>query len=200
MRKENSPEGAARRKARRAALDNKDYEFNAQGAEIGQFYESSAVVSDGGTRPEASQDRMLRHQKSTYPGLRLPHAWIGDRDAKFSTHDIAKDTGFTLFTGITGQPWADAAAEVAAGLGIDLVAVVIGEGLEVQDLYGDWMRQREIDEDGVILVRPDKHIGWRSHQMVADPQSALFEVLASILGHPAPDAGISIGDLMELAH
>jgi len=36
--------------------------------------------------------------------------------------------------------------------------------------------------------------------MVADPQSALFEVLSSILGRPAPDAGISIGDLMELAH
>ncbi|MBV1778461.1 FAD-dependent monooxygenase [Paeniglutamicibacter sp. ABSL32-1] len=200
LRKENSPEGAARRKALRAALDNKDYEFNAQGTEIGQFYESSAVVSDGGTRPEPTQDPMLHHQKSTYPGLRLPHAWIGDRDRKFSTHDIAKGTGFTLFTGITGQAWADAAAEVASRLGIELAAVVIGEGLEVQDLYGDWLHQREVDEDGVILVRPDKHIGWRSHRMVQDPGAALFEVLSSILGRPVPGPAVSIDELMELAH
>lgn len=157
------------------------------------------MVSDGGTRPEPTEDPMLHHQKSTYPGLRLPHAWIGDRDRKFSTHDIAKGTQFTLFTGITGQAWADAAVKLGSRLGIDLVAVVIGEGLEVQDLYGDWLHQREVEEDGVILVRPDKHIGWRSHRMVEDPQAALFEVLSSILGRPATDTGISMEDLMELA-
>ncbi|WP_411733834.1 FAD-dependent oxidoreductase [Paeniglutamicibacter sp.] len=200
LRKENSPEGAARRKALRVALDNKDYEFNAQGTEIGQFYESSAVVSDGGTRPEPTEDPMLHHQKSTYPGLRLPHAWIGDRDKKFSTHDIATGTQFTLFTGITGQAWADAAIEVASRLGIALQAVVIGEGHEVQDLYGDWLHQREVEEDGVILVRPDKHIGWRSHSMVEEPETALFEVLSSILGLTSPGAGASVDELMELTH
>ncbi|MFL4474152.1 FAD-dependent oxidoreductase [Paeniglutamicibacter sp. MACA_103] len=200
LRKENSPEGAARRKALRAALDNKDYEFNAQGTEIGQFYESSAVVSDGGERPVQMDDPMLHHQKSTYPGLRLPHAWIGDRDRKFSTHDIAKGTQFTIFTGITGRAWADAAAEVGARLGIELAAVVIGEGLEVQDLYGDWLRQREVEEDGVILVRPDKHIGWRSHRMAEDPQTALLDVLSSILGLQTPGPNLSIDELMEPAH
>lgn len=64
---------------------------------------------------------------------------------------------------------------------MEINAVVIGEGEEHQDLYGDWLRQREVDEDGVILVRPDKHIGWRAHQMVEDPKSALEAVLAEIL-------------------
>lgn len=200
LRKENSPEGAARRKALRAALDDKDFEFNAQGTEIGQFYDSTAVVSDGGTRPEPTQDPMLHHQKSTYPGLRLPHAWIGNRDEKYSTHDIAKGTQFTLFTGITGQAWADAAGEVAAQLGIDLVAVVIGEGQEVQDLYGDWLHQREVEEDGVILVRPDKHIGWRSHRSVQDPQAALSAVLCSILGRESAGIERSAVALAELVH
>ncbi len=159
LRKENSPGGAARRGALRAALDNKDHEFNAQGTEIGQFYDSGAVIRDGGIRPEQPDDPMLHHHKSTYPGLRLPHAWLGDRDHKFSTHDIAKGTQFTLFTGIAGQRWTEVAVRVGARLGIELVSVVIGEGLEVQDLYGDWFRQREVEEDGVILVRPDKHIG-----------------------------------------
>lgn len=199
LRKENSPEGAARRKALREALDNKDYEFNAQGTEIGQFYDSSAVVTDGGPRPELTQDAMLHHQKSTYPGLRLPHAWIGDRDTKFSTHDIAKGTAFTIFTGITGQAWADAAVEVAAELNIELVAVVIGEGLAVQDLYGDWLRQREVEEDGMVLVRPDKHIGWRAHSMVSDPRIALIEVLSSLLSRTGPAAEADLDELLGLA-
>jgi 2,4-dichlorophenol 6-monooxygenase len=181
LRKENSPEGAARRTALRKALDAKDYEFNAQGTEIGQFYESTAVVTDGGERPALTEDELLHHQKSTFPGLRLPHAWLGNAKSKYSTHDIAKGTGFTIFTGITGQAWADAAVKVAARLGVGLTPVVIGEGREVQDLYGDWLRQREIEEDGVILVRPDKHIGWRAHSMVQDPEAALSAVLSEIL-------------------
>ncbi|QCU79689.1 phenol 2-monooxygenase (plasmid) [Citricoccus sp. SGAir0253] len=200
LRKEPTAEGAARRKALRAALDNKDYEFNAQGTEIGQFYESSAVVSDGGARPPLTEDPLLHHQKSTFPGLRLPHAWIGDPFNKYSTHDIAAGTGFTVFTGITGRAWAEAAERLAAELGVPLKAVVIGEGLEVQDLYGDWLRQREVDEDGVILVRPDKHIAWRSHQMVQDPEAALRAVLCSILGRGVAEEGnLTEQDLASLA-
>lgn len=51
----------------------------------------------------------------------------------------------------------------------------------MQDLYGDWLRQREVDENGVILVRPDKHIGWRTQSMVADPETALFDALSALL-------------------
>ncbi|MGD7002505.1 FAD-dependent oxidoreductase [Corynebacterium halotolerans] len=201
LRKEPTPEGAARRKALRQALDDKDYEFNAQGTEIGQFYDSTAVVCDGGGRPEVTQDPMLHHQKSTYPGLRLPHAWIGDTMTKQSTHDLATGTGFTLFTGITGRPWAEAAAQVATELGLEIRAVVIGEGCEHQDLYGDWLRQREVAEDGMILVRPDKHIGWRAHHLVDDPQGALTAVLSAILSRgTAADTTLSDEELAQLTN
>ncbi|MGP6174245.1 FAD-dependent oxidoreductase [Corynebacterium sp. A21] len=199
LRKEPTPEGAARRLALRQALDNKDHEFNAQGTEIGQFYDSTAVVCDGGGRPALSEDPQLHHQKSTYPGLRLPHAWIGDARHKQSTHDIATGTGFTVFTGITGRPWAEAAVELATELGIELKAVVIGEGEQHQDLYGDWLRQREVGEDGVILVRPDKHIGWRAHHLVAEPKQALAAVLTSILSRGAEEK-LTEAQLAELSN
>lgn len=199
LRKEATPEGAERRKALRQALDNKDFEFNAQGTEIGQFYQSTAVVCDGLGRPEVTEDPMLHHQKSTYPGLRLPHAWIGDTLNKQSTHDIATGTGFTLFTGINGKPWADASQRVARALDIELKAVVIGEGLEHQDLYGDWLRQREVEEDGVILVRPDKHIAWRSHRLVEDLEHALTAVLSSILSRGGNDNAEEVARLMAAA-
>jgi 2,4-dichlorophenol 6-monooxygenase len=41
---------------------------------------------------------------------------------------------------------------------------------------------REVEEDGALLVRPDKHIGWRSMRLPADPQRTLHEAMAAILG------------------
>jgi 2,4-dichlorophenol 6-monooxygenase len=64
--------------------------------------------------------------------------------------------------------------------------VVIGPGREVTDLYYDWARIREVEEDGAILVRPDKHIGWRSMSLPGDPVQALRDALAAILGRSGP--------------
>ena len=73
---------------------------------------------------------------------------------------------------------------MAAELGVALEAVVVGDGCAVQDLYGDWMRQREVEEDGAILVRPDKHIAWRSMSVAEDPERELVRVLGRILDRP----------------
>jgi 2,4-dichlorophenol 6-monooxygenase len=36
------------------------------------------------------------------------------------------------------------------------------------------------------LVRPDKHIGWRAMSLPDDPESALRDALAAILGRTVP--------------
>jgi 2,4-dichlorophenol 6-monooxygenase len=59
--------------------------------------------------------------------------------------------------------------------------VIIGLGREVTDIHYDWARIREVDEDGALLVRPDKHIGWRSMPLPRDPEQALRAALAHIL-------------------
>jgi 2,4-dichlorophenol 6-monooxygenase len=116
------------------------------------------------------------------PGAHLPHAWVGDHRRKLAMMDLAPYTRFTLLTGIAGEAWSEAAATVAAEFGVDLATVVIGPGRDVTDLYYDWARLREIDESGALLVRPDKHIGWRAPALPADPASALREALSQILG------------------
>ena len=181
-RKANSPAGAAKRAAIAEAMELKNYEFNAHGVELGQFYESPAVVSDGTHRPEPVRDPELYYQASTVPGSRLPHAWVGDNTTRVSTHDLAPMTRFTLFTGITGDAWVAAAEKVAQGLGLPLATVVFGPGRDVTDLYFDWARLREVAEDGAILVRPDKHVGWRSMGLPDDPEGALFAAMSTILG------------------
>jgi 2,4-dichlorophenol 6-monooxygenase len=181
-RKAATPRGAAKRAALVEAMELKNYEFNAHGVEMGQFYASAAVVGDGSVRPEPVRDPELYYQPSTVPGAHLPHVWVGDAARRLSTLDLAPYTRFTLLTGIAGEAWATAAAAVADELGVPLETVVIGPGREVTDLYYDWARAREIEEDGALLVRPDKHIGWRSAALPADPHAALHAALTSLLG------------------
>lgn len=184
-RKANTPEGAAKRAALVEAMDLKNYEFNAHGVELGQFYESSAVVSDGSTRPEPSRDPDLYYEASTVPGSHLPHAWVGDHKVKLAMMDLAPYDRFTLVSGIAGEAWEAAAAQVAAELGVPVEAVVIGPGREVTDLYYDWAKLREVEEGGALLIRPDKHIAWRSHRLPADPAGELSAALSQVLGRTA---------------
>jgi 2,4-dichlorophenol 6-monooxygenase len=181
-RKAATPAGAAKRAALVSAMELKHYEFNAHGVDLGQFYESAAVVPDGSRRPVPRRDPELYYEPSTVPGSRLPHVWVGDAKHRVSTLDLAPMTRFTLVTGIAGEAWVAAAEKAGAELGVPLTAVVIGPGRAVTDLYYDWARVREIAEEGALLVRPDKHIGWRSVELPADPYRALHDALTAVLG------------------
>jgi 2,4-dichlorophenol 6-monooxygenase len=180
-RADDTPEAAKQRIALKEALELKDYEFNAHGVELGQRYASSAVVTDGTPEPEYTRDHELYYHPTTWPGARLPHCWVGRQGHKVSTHDLVGKGRFTLLTGISGGAWAEAAQRVAAALGIELVAHVIGPGREYTDLYDDWARVREVREDGCVLVRPDAHVAWRANALVDDPEAALTEVLQTML-------------------
>ncbi|MFE5009345.1 FAD-dependent oxidoreductase [Streptomyces sp. NPDC056696] len=181
-RKVNTPEGAAKRAALVRAMDLKNYEFNAHGVELGQFYTSSAILSDGGTRPVPPRDPELYYEMSTVPGSHLPHAWVGDSRNKKALMDLAPYDRWTLITGIAGEAWESVAEKVGQELGVPLATVVIGPGREVTDLYYDWAKLREVEESGVLLVRPDKHIAWRATALPDDPESRLREALTAVLG------------------
>ncbi|OZE85227.1 phenol 2-monooxygenase [Rhodococcus sp. 15-649-2-2] len=179
-RKANTPAGAAKRAALVKAMEIKNYEFNAHGVELGQFYTSSAVVPDG-ILPEAVRDPDLYYQVSTVPGSHLPHAWVGDNMHKFAMMDLAPYDRFTLITGVAGSDWESAADKIGHELGVAVEVVVIGPGRDVTDLYFDWSRLREVTESGALLVRPDKHICWRAHELAADPEDALRQALTAVL-------------------
>ena len=98
-----------------------------------------------------------------------------------SALDLAPVTRFTLITGIAGEAWVSAAEKAGHDLGVPLAAVMIGPGREITDLYLDWTRLREVAEDGAMLVRPDKHVGWRSMTLPADPERALSAAMSSLL-------------------
>nr|AHX39416.1 hypothetical protein Wt4.39c [Streptomyces sp. WT6] len=184
------PDGLAARRELRAALRLKEYEFAAHGVEMGQVYRSTAVLGDHTPPPKPSRDPELFPQPTTWPGARLPHAWLTDRQGcRVGIHDLTGHGGFTLLTGVAGDPWVEAGATVADRLGIDLTTHIIGPGQNYQDSYGDWAERNEIPEAGCVLVRPDGHVGWRCHTLPDTPQADLELALTSILHRPARRSG-----------
>ncbi|MEV4644961.1 FAD-dependent monooxygenase [Saccharopolyspora sp. NPDC049357] len=177
-----TPEGAKARAALAEAIDLKNYEFNAQGVELNQRYDSEAVVPDAKAVEEVwHRDRQLYLQATTRPGAKIPHTWLVDEHGRcVSTLDVVGKGFLTLVTGLSGQAWVSAADDLALPF---LRTVVVGERGH-EDLYGSWLRLREIDEAGALLVRPDGYVAWRIVDAVHEQTTAaelLRNALAAVL-------------------
>jgi hypothetical protein len=182
---EASSEGISRRQRLQAAIKDTAHEFHGVGVEMNQRYESGAVyLDDENARPPLPEDPVLEHEITTYPGSRLPHAWLNTKmpGKQFSTIDLAGHGSFCLLTGIGGCKWKDTARKVAEALGIKVNSYSIGWGQDYEDVYFDWAERREISEDGCVLVRPDRFVAWRSRMMISDPEEKLLHVLKAVLG------------------
>ncbi|WP_243844461.1 FAD-dependent monooxygenase [Salinibacterium sp. ZJ454] len=171
-------DGVAARDALYAALKLKNTEFNAQGVELNQRYESSAVVADpaAGTE-EWRRDPQLYVQATTRPGAKIPHAWLVDAAGeRISTLDVTGRGKFSLVTGLAGTAWVKAARALDADY---LRTVAIGAP-GFADAYGEWHAQREIHEAGALLVRPDGYIAWRQPAAVTDVAEATQQLSAAL--------------------
>jgi 2,4-dichlorophenol 6-monooxygenase len=174
-------EGRERRRALEEALRANEYHFNAHGVELGQHYVSGAVVPDGTPRPAHPRDPELYHRPTTHPGAVLPHAWLEHGGRRLSTLDLAGQGRFTLLTGIGGEEWLAAAGEISRELGVEIAPRAVGPRLPYDDVYGDWSRLRGTGDSGCLLVRPDRHVAWRSPDLTDDPVRSLRHVMRRLL-------------------
>lgn len=178
-----TPAAERQREALRKAIAFKKYEFDCHGVEMNQRYTSGAAVTDGEPEPAYAKDAELHYAPTTWPGARLPHAWVYDRaGARHSTLDLTGRGRFTLLTGIGGEAWVAAAEAVGDALGINVRTHVIGPRRDYEDHGGEWAELREVADAGCVLVRPDHHVAWRSAGLGADPAAELTRVLRAVLG------------------
>lgn len=184
---DNTAAGRESRERLADALAMQDYNFNALGVELGQRYTSDAIVPDGTDFPKGT-DPQLFYEASTVPGSPLPHAWLARGKEQVSSLDVVGRGRFTVLTGIGGGAWSEAARALADELSLPLDVVTIGPGEDVEDPYGEWAARREIDEDGCLLVRPDRHIAFRALRAFENSEATLRRVLLAILGQAAAGA------------
>jgi 2,4-dichlorophenol 6-monooxygenase len=179
---EPGPAGDERRDALRKAIELSNYQFNAHGVELGYRYQSAAIVDDGSPEVTPARDPQLYYQPTTRPGARVPHVRLERDGVPVSSLDLVDDLGFALLTGVGGQAWSRAAAEASARVGVPVRVHVIGGQDGVTDPYGEWAALREVETTGAVLVRPDRHVAWRSMRYAPDRAARLTAVLEQLLG------------------
>ena len=167
------PEQEERRRAVQAAIDAQGEHFDMMGLDLGHHYEDGAVLPDG-TPPPPPAMRALDFVPSTRPGCRLPHAWVEFEGRRVSTLDLVDPAGPTVICGAESARWMEAAEPLG------LRAHAIGEGAAVEDSAGEWEAVSGIGPEGVVVVRPDGHVGWRDAEGSREAGPALEAALEAV--------------------
>ena len=185
------PTGQKRRAALQDAILNTCHEFHGLGIEMNQLYDGGAVYTADEKLPfqyegPAATDPILYHERSTYPGRRLPHVWLNTAipSQKVSMIDLVGKGKFTVFTGIGGDAWKVAAANVSRKVRVQIDVHSVGWRQDWEDPYYDWSRVRGVEESGAVLVRPDRFVAWRCRSVlpsVGHCEEKLEQVFRSIL-------------------
>ncbi|KAK6217915.1 hypothetical protein LQW54_003203 [Pestalotiopsis sp. IQ-011] len=139
-------EGAQKREELTGLMQLIVRSYNGLGIKINRRYESSAIYLNGeinaGRMPPAwPENAVIHHSPTTFPGHRLPHAWLNlstPTHATVSTLDFAGGGSFCLFTGIGGDRWIEAASKVRHQLGLELKTFTVGWGQKWLDIYRIW--------------------------------------------------------------
>lgn len=153
--RDNTPEGAETRANLVHVADTEQRKGNRMtGAELGYRYEASPLIwPEPGEAPEHNR---MDYVPTTWPGARLPHAWLGGGMAMQDR--IGNALTYTLLR--LGRTKADTG-------GIARAFASLGAPLQVLDLSDE--TPREIYGHDLLLLRPDMHVVWRGD---APPEDA----------------------------
>lgn len=183
-------EGKAARQRLNDALEATDAELQALGIQMNQIYVGSpaTAIAEGDLAPSSEDINLLKQVAiSTYPGYHLPHVWLAatGHSPRISTLDLVGHGCFALLTGVGGQCWLDAAKKLSGRDGRpEIAAWSIGFHCDFMDCYRDWQRVRGVEEEGVVLVRPDHFVAWRYATASSEAESLLGRALADVLSIP----------------
>jgi 2-polyprenyl-6-methoxyphenol hydroxylase-like FAD-dependent oxidoreductase len=157
--------------------------FDFLNQELGYSYDgSAAVIADGSPAPSPA-DPVRDYTPSARPGARAAHDWVTVDGQLVSTIDLFTG-GFVVLAGSAGSPWL--ADDVSAAAGVPTRVLTIGVDLvsqtDLHALYG-------IGDDGVVVVRPDGHVAFRSAHGPSKTSLSISSIISAICGRAAPDEG-----------
>src|SRR4051812_49014573 len=148
----------ARREVGRLAYEINVQQYACAGLNFGSYYDASPIIAyDGAQHPAYTMDSFT---PSTVPGCRTPHLWCADGRSLYD----AMGPEFTLLR-------FDSAAETAP---LEAAARARGVPLSVLDIRKPGLATT--DGGGLVLSRPDQHVGWRGNRLPADPLALIDRV------------------------
>lgn len=175
------PESGAKRHALNRAIGSQTMEFRHHNVEFGYRYDSSAIVPDGSPDYEPL-DPVRLYEPSTKPGHPMPHAFVERQGERTALGELVHGGKFLVLAGEEGHDWVEAANKLAAVNDLPLVAGTVGVlDSDFVDVRCAWLKNRAISASGVVVVRPDRYVAFRSIDAVDDPQAALRNALSQIL-------------------
>ncbi|WP_053847560.1 FAD-dependent monooxygenase [Streptomyces sp. NRRL B-24085] len=148
---------------------------------LGYRYPHGAVVGADPATPVVP-DRL---DLSGAPGSRAPHLAVRHRGERISTLDLYERSLVLLSGAGAAGDWHEAAVRLAGRTSVPLTSYRVGEGPDaelVPEGDADWAAAHGTTPEGAVLVRPDGFVAWRSAGPVPDAESALREVLSTLLG------------------
>ncbi|MGW4333420.1 FAD-dependent monooxygenase [Rhodococcus koreensis] len=175
------PLSTAKRQAVNRAVASQTIEFHHHNTEFGYRYDSTAVVPDG-SPAYVPLDEVRLYEPSTQPGAPLPHAYVEREGERFPLGTLVHGGKFLVLAGSGGGAWVEAANKIAAENDLPLVAATVGIlDADLVDVRFSFLKNREISDDGALLVRPDRYVAFRSMGAVDDPEATLRDALNTVL-------------------
>ncbi|HWG46543.1 MAG TPA: FAD-dependent oxidoreductase [Gemmataceae bacterium] len=149
------------------------------GLDLGFSYGQGAVIPESSLKPQA-KDPVIDYLPTTWPGSRLPHLWVVRDSMRLPLSDVVDPDGLLLLTHPPGHKvWLDAARSLQQEWAIPITCLSIGPGdlADLIDAQARWEGLSEVEPTGVVLVRPDGHVGWRCLRAPAAPLEEMRVVL-----------------------
>lgn len=194
-------EGRRRRAEASAAVAENALDYSQLNIEAGYSYASGALVPDGTPPPDGHQSS-ITYVPTARPGHHLPHLWVTRDGSRISTHDLVVHDGLTLLVrDSAASAWADALKAASPFLAAPVAVAVVGPSDGVREPGGStavdsWTVLSGTAEDGALLVRPDRHVAWRTPTMPADPADALINAVTLVVD-PDPGSVHEVDPLLE---
>jgi 2-polyprenyl-6-methoxyphenol hydroxylase-like FAD-dependent oxidoreductase len=161
------------------------------GLDLGFVYQDGAVIAEAGRVPQPI-DPVSGYQPATWPGGRLPHFWIKRDGVTLSIHDVIAEDSMTLLVRPEARrAWLQAVQGVRS-LG-RVLAIGSGPDADWEDPQQAWAHFSGTDDLGAVLVRPDRHIAWRSRTLPRNPGEELDVALREILDWASDQCGAGSG-------
>lgn len=168
----------ARAQTAAAVADNAE-DYSQLNIEAGFIYVSHAVVQDGTPIPD-NADSAVDFRSNARPGHHVPHVWLDIKGQKVSTSDLVFMEGFTAYVGAEqAAQWEQAGATVTAATGSPITVVVVGSADEAGAQR--WARVAGVECDGVVIVRPDRHVAYRAASVSGEPADILRTVIDAVM-------------------